>query len=384
MNDPAPTQGAADAASTASYWWETSIDPTWLIVPLVVALIVAGVLWYCRAWILLIDHWLTQGKSRRAALFIIGSIVLPSVGVVAYDMLDLTQVARLQVRLLDAIALTVVCVVAEFALVFQLALFVHEDNWNERLSAAATAAQVEQDLRREIDRRHEFALEINNAFREVVGIKADRTRTKCASGGAITLADIANTLSPDEQILALSEVVFRLYRSLLTKEAGRQAKLRLVHFVAKEGHLCCQYSTDGASRGSIPRQPETIRDKLCLTRSVCDSIAVQAAKNKTIEVVPDTADADNDKKSAFNYFHDGQRRDVLSLLAIPIWSNTEPGPAGHVFCLDTDKVGFFSEERRPLAEIVQENLRDRLLYELDMQQLLQLSQEKENGQPRTS
>lgn len=311
-----------------------------------------------------IDAFLKESKWRRGFMIVAGNLLLPLFVAGAIDIFDASKVLQGDVYWSDVISATVAVTFGLFALFFQVSLYHHEDRWNDRLQKAEAASKV-------AERKHILTHKINNAFREVVELKASRIRMSINNGNqSISADDLISALDPESQIIALLEVVYNVFKSLLETSFGPDANLRLKYFVVDSGYLIPKYQTDGIYRSQTPELDPRHKEFLCVSRGTSDCAAVYAAKERCIHIVEDTKEAHVNEDKAYVQFP-GQSHDKLSsLLAIPVVSKESNKPTEIVICLDSDRKKFFNEEDITEITVIAENLQDRLLFELSMQDIL--------------
>ena len=355
-----PAEGKEDPS-----WLLSPARPGWLLLPVGIVVLAGLVVYFFKDTLRQKLKAVMLSDRRHRHMTILGvSLLVPAVLALSYDVLDLSEVGKMNVRVIDLFALAA-SGICGIALVFCHSTIIdYEDSWESIVSTA----EEERDAS---IRAHEYALQIGGAFRKIVLLKASRVRELAESDGPIGMEALRETLDPQTQIYSLAQAAFELYKRDCRSTFGETHKLRVAYFAEHEGFLVPRYSTDGFSDACISPHNENHLERFNLHGSPHGSLAVHAAWQRAIQIVDDAEKADADLDTYFGYFDQMQRTRIRSIMVIPIADNNVVGPAQHVICLDCDKKGFFNEEKRPIAEIFAENIHDRLLYELDVQAILE-------------
>jgi len=363
----------AQTAVNTSTQKSLGISPWFLVLPVAIFVVVGLVVFFNNQRIrgYLASTWLDSQKKRHFSL-LLGTLILPVVMMFAWDLFDLSEVGKLHVMRMDIITGCVLAIGAVAALLFQSTVIHYEDSWERVVDTSNRERDEMAALVDATKQEHEFALSISNAFRKVVTLKAKRIHELTQAEGDIAVEAFCKALNPELQIIALVSVVFELYRYEIKKQHGVNANIRVAYYVQKDGYLTPAFSTDGINEPCITAESVQLnRPRFRLDDGPTNSLAVHAAREKKIQIVEDTAKAADDDNTFFQYFDSDQRNQIKSMLVFPIANKTSGGSAEHIICVDCDKKGFFKEKDRPVAELFAENILDRMLFELDMQDILE-------------
>jgi hypothetical protein len=348
-------------------------DRSWFWIPLglIVAIALFGI-WKGKLIADTIDRWLKDSKGRRVGLFVFGSLIAPGVAAFALDVFDLSEVLGNKGGIDDFVAALFVASFGAAAMVFQLALYGHEDRWEKRLHDLSEKCELEERKSNILQTKYEESVYVNDAFREVVDIKSNRLALLLERPDLLTRDHVFEALKPDLQIVALLEAVHGIYHSRLRQVQGSERrKLTLAFFREENGYLVPKYETDGVHRRTNFHEPEwrNWRELLCLTNPRSDCLAVYAVRENRVQYEADCAQADVDEDSVFRYFPGQEPNDLCSIAALPLVS-TKPANSRAVICLFTNQTGFFPHWNAE-DSLIFDNLKDRFLYETVVRAILE-------------
>lgn len=309
-----------------------------------------------------VDQWLTKGRARRAVMTALFVVVFPVVIAAIVDFVDLSDAAAGKVDDWDPFALS--CGVLLFCLtaLSQIVLWWHTDRWDERVRIANEAKEQAEDTLG-------FALEIATTFLSVVGRKADRVRALIARGRkAIILdEDLKAALSPSEQIVALVNAVYALFRARVHQAHA----LRVALFRLDGEYYAPVQCWDGATTSCVTSPTNHLRENFKVNAAGSKCLLVHAAQGMNIQIVSNADEAAGNPAHPFNHFDHDQSRRIKSIAVLPLRRGNENGPITTILSIDTTQPGFFTDTRdRPRLELLAKNLAHRLLFEQDIAELI--------------
>ena len=328
----------------------------------VVSIVAAvGTLW----WRLdAIDSWLANRTKNRVLFAIAFSLIVPAITAISVDVADFSKV--LEIKGIPADQGFSICVTVLFGVTYawgQVVLMLHSDAWNKRLDAATKQKEEALLTTKEHKNSRDFVLRLDAAMLQFVGAKKDRAFTVNIEDTPIEAGNFVQKVTcPEEQIKLLCDVVRELLNHELASTNGHST-MRVACFRSEDQHLRPVYSYDGVSRDFLRNVYAGYAEHFDLAGAAKTSLAVAAARQHRIMIVPDTKSANDDSNSPFWFFGPTQRDTLQSVLAIPISCMDDSEHALYVICFDTSVSGFFSESRREQYDLIQRNIEPRLLYE---------------------
>ena len=343
-------------------------------VPIFIFLVCAsGVVLLYRTYKEQLGDRLAGDRNRRTWLtvFLVGSPFI--LGGIA-DWADFTEIVKGDFGWDDTIPLSGGAVFLWAWLLAHAVNKWHSDLWDQRVDEERKEQQRQRLLREGAENDRDFVLEVSNAFLKVVGVKGDRIRkelgVRAGKSGNVCPHDgdcmIKEALQPTHQITELLLALFSIYRTRLEP----QNTLRLAFFRLTGEFLKLEYAWDGVTTDCIqsPLSKHRAMFNIKEVGGVC--LAVAAARDGQLWIIPDAEEADRDRGQPFSYFDQDQRSKIKSIMALPLRLADEPTPAQHVVTVDTNRRGFFDYNREDELKLMARNLAHRLHLEEGVGELL--------------
>ncbi len=321
------------------------------------------------------DEWLSAKRQRKTAYFAFMSVTLLFVGAWA-DIVDISEVLSGNSVEVSTPLLCLVAFLLAFLLFLQMVWWAHGDRSEQRIEQAQLTARREEGKAARLKDQRDYVRLFAASLAGVVGLQTNRARSAVVHEKSE--AKLTDVLSPSEQVFLLIQAIFQIYRGLLDRE-DTAAKLRIAYFKESRAELAPVYSWDGATRDCLRTWLDGSREWFKLKTKRSPSAAVSAVKAGCIEIVDCSQKHDIDGKSSFQYFHDAQRNEIKSLVAIPIIDNSVKDAPKRVITIDTDRSGFFSESDRQQLEFVKSQIQGRILLQEAIAELIDI----EVGQSQT-
>jgi hypothetical protein len=387
---------SADAPATTQQGWLLLLIP---LVVLLTAILIAVLV--ARHSSLQIDRWFRRRGKRLASTIVLGLATIVSLLIELPGMSDIKD-GKIDGG--DAFWLSMA------AILFVAVIFVE---WSSR----ASEDQVEQELAKEQERTSqleadlaaerksvadkeaewgkqnadkEFILQVNKAF---VNVLAKRRQSVVRVKGRVCRVDspeplapnlLREAMNPKAHMTRLFTCVFEIYRFRLD-QIDPQADLRWAYFrMRANGRLEVVHSFNG-ERVQCVKSPWKMWKRFIVdvasyvpdpsageqaNGEIGASLAAWAARTGEIGI-SENCDLD-DVNHGHPYWHytPNQKRAIKSMIAMPLGDPDDKGRHSHVLCLDTNLRNFFTHEHVDRFRQVRYNLERRLMFELDLNDLL--------------
>ncbi|MBS0208867.1 MAG: hypothetical protein JSS27_07935 [Planctomycetes bacterium] len=221
-----------------------------------------------------------------------------------------------------------------------------------------------------------FNLVVSQSFLEAIGQKKDsvvqaakdkKWRVDGATPGVppdarALLRILTDAMAPGKQIKTLIFVVHRIFRLLMVR-VNPTATLRVGYYVLDKDMLKLRVSWDGQSEDCLKSHKKNgTKDRYRIDATNRNSLIVAAATTGDIQVVEDAKLSHDDGTAPFEFWHNGQKSYLHSMVAIPFGETTDGGVQTHVICIDAN-FGFFKKSQMEQLRLIQQNLEQRLLCE---------------------
>jgi hypothetical protein len=181
------------------------------------------------------------------------------------------------------------------------------------------------------------------------------------------MQDYIDSLKPSEQLAGMVVVCWELINHLLVTRAGTGHQLRVAYFRPRQRRMSLAHCYNGTTDDCIAVDADEIAARLKFDHST-GCLVVAAAKNGLTYLIPDTVAEAAKPTSPFVFFDKTQTSRLRSIAALPIKLDGDVGPHG-VLMVDTDLLGFFSQDlEAPLQQVIV-NLAHRLQLEERIAQL---------------
>ncbi len=210
------------------------------------------------------------------------------------------------------------------------------------------------------------------SIREIVNSKAQRIRDAVRgveqNVGVLKAGELAEALDPKGQMSLNLICLHKAVRQLI----GKKGSLRIAIFLpapARDG-LVLQFSYDGRNSNCITTPQNQHADCFKLNNARRKCLAICAAKEGGLLVVPNTGALRAKDRNRYEHFDEPQRARIKSICAYGYaLDDVTPFP---VITADSDRKGTFqdTEEFRNLLEMELQEFGSRLLFEADVLKLL--------------
>jgi hypothetical protein len=181
----------------------------------------------------------------------------------------------------------------------------------------------------------------------------------------ISIAEEA--LNPPRQINEILQATIRFCQLQLDPADTPKTSFRVAFYLEVGGYLSGMHD---AIHSIGPRRSlssfERHRHHFCLNNDDWPAQAVRCVKENRLLVVSDTVE--EEEKGTFRFFRDDQREYLRSLVAFPVSGAVDRrgNPVKASVVIDTDRPGFFTEERWDLLRESMRCLATRLALELSI------------------
>jgi hypothetical protein len=332
-----------------------------------VPILVAAILATCIAISITGRRWIALKElleHRRLWRGIVTVIPIVSFGLVLPAFLDRAMIADLRAgrMLTDYVTSLTYCIIATAVFAWSQAVMYFIND------TAIEAAKSNEILANDMKQFAAYRLGVSQAFLGVVKLKANRVASKLATLNGSTTIDstfLKAALLPQEQIGSLLAAVHSLL--MVTMEGGPGEEIRVIFYEAEGDYLVPKLATDGQGVYDPTHQFQQHREKFKLSEPEC--LPAYVARHGTLEIEPDIEQSARLKPHCQNHTRDWFRS--RSMVAVPLGKRNATGmPA--VLTFESQSPNFFRDSGKGRSEIdlLVDNVRERLLFECDMNSLL--------------
>jgi len=231
---------------------------------------------------------------------------------------------------------------------------------------------VNKRLAESMEKYASYNLGVAKAFLGVVKLKAERVSRALNSTtkGRAAMEEITAALNPAAQ----REGILMAAHTLLNSRLGVGHGLTVTYFEREDSYLVPQLAFDGQLRRKPFSFFENHRERFKVDSQEIGCVAVAAARDGHMWIVSDAEKANADTTHPFCWVCSKDEDKIGSMIAVPLSRPGDPMPALRVLTIHADKTGFFSdsEDARKELNLLVDNVKERLLYEIDVDKLLPL------------
>jgi hypothetical protein len=362
-----------------------------LNVPVFVTAAIAIVSLVVSVWIYFREgfphDWMEQRASNRRSVAIFG-LVAAAIGALLLKFIDFVKVAEGSPHPVSSHLLPFLPIATILPILVQALLLKQTDKRDTKL-AAETKRADDAEAARDLARKEEFFhFLISQSFLRAVGIKKDHVDGAIQSGSLRIdpshQADVKafarkfkDVVSPKRQIGTLIQIVHEIFNKLIISAHGK-GDLRVAYFVLdKNGRFVAQYSWNGFTEDClVTPNKKNHKNRLRINAHGERSVLLSAARSGDILIVENAHADHNDASLPFEFWHQGQRQSIASMVALPLGSANKGDCYSHVVCIDTNVAGFFNKSQHVQLTLVRNNLAQRLLCESGIETLLSIAPDK--------
>lgn len=243
------------------------------------------------------------------------------------------------------------------------------DKASERTQISEEETARLQQKVKDLQESQVFLAEVGDIFLDrVVSVKANKVAELCKSlnQGSVAISDLCTALNPQEQIAAIMSALWSFLRHRPGSDLTTPVhSLRVALFAERNDYLEPIESSDGSHQAPIRSPLRVNREKFNLKTAANECFAVYTAHVGEICKIDDV---EKNTMYPFTYFQKEQSERIKSIACLPA---THPRSGRRfVISIDSSQRLYFNDSWVEGLRILSKHLYTRLLFEIDMEEML--------------